>query len=425
MPLIVVSIVIFLLCLAALLSATETAITATSPGLIQKMKSEGSKNAIKLLSLLKRKEKVISTLLIGNSLATTLFTIMSTSLFIEFLGDDLGTLVSSVVISTAIIVFSEVIPKAIAVSKAEKIALKATPVLLIVLRILEPVNICLAYIVKAFCFVFRIDLKQNISAADEVRGVIEHHMYEGNVVKDDRDMLGGILDLRDLVIADIMIHRSNIVAINIDTKPEEIVSLVLSSQHTRIPFWEENHDNIIGILHTKDLINAMYNNNKSNIVSEINIRALLSSPLFIPDNALVTGQLHSFKEGQSHLACVVNEYGDLQGIVTLEDILEEIVGQIYDEHDSSKNKVLQKSETEFVIDGSTPIRDLNREFGWMLSEADATTIAGFIINKLERIPDQGEFFTEKNLKIIIKKKSANRIKTIRVIVQKEIDFDSD
>ena len=293
-----------------------------------------------------------------------------------------------------------------------------------VLRILEPVNIFLAYIVKAFCFVFRIDLKQNISAADEVRGVIEHHMHEGNVVKDDRDMLGGILDLRDLVIADIMIHRSNIVAINIDTKPEEIVNLVLSSHHTRIPFWEENHDNIIGVLHTKDLINAIYNNNKSNVVSEINIRALLSTPLFIPDNALVTGQLHSFKEGQTHLACVVNEYGDLQGIVTLEDILEEIVGQIYDEHDSNKDKIIQKSEKGFIIDGSTPIRDLNREFGWMLSEADATTIAGFIINKLERIPDQGEFFTEKNLKIIIKKKAANRIKTIRVIVTEE-ELDSD
>jgi Mg2+/Co2+ transporter CorB len=416
---IVVSVIILLLFLAAVFSATETAITATSPGIIQKMKSEGDKRATKLLYLLKIKEKVISTLLIGNSFANTLCTIMATSVFIEWLGDDLGTLVSSIVLSVVVIVFSEVIPKAIAVSKAEKIALTATPVLGVFLRILEPVNVFLAYTVKLFCAILRIDLKQRVSAADEVRGVIEHHLQEGNVVKDDRDMLGGILDLRDLVVSDIMVHRSNIVAMNIDTSPEKVVKSVLSCPHTRIPFWEDNHDNIIGILHTKDLINAVYNNK-----NEIKIRSLLSAPIFIPDNALVIGQLHTFKEGQSHLACVVNEYGDLQGIITLEDILEEIVGQIYDEHDSSKDKITKKSDKEFIIDGSTPIRDLNRELGWMLPEEDATTIAGFIINKLERIPNQGESFIEKNLKIIIGKKSDNRIKTIRVLVQENPE-DSD
>lgn len=418
MEFVVVSVIIFLLCLAAVISATETAITAAAPGIIQKMKSEGNKNADKLLKILKIKEKVISTLLIGNSLSNTLCTIMATSLFIEFLGDDLGTLVSSIVMSFLIIVFSEVVPKAIAVSKAEKIAMATTPMLIIFMKILEPINMMLAYIVKIFCKILRIDLKQNVSAADEVRGVIEHHLHEGNVVKDDRDMLGGILDLRDLTVGDIMVHRSNIVAMNIDTPPEQAVKAVLAASHTRIPFWEENHDNIIGILHTKDLVNAIYNN-KNHTIHDIDVRQLLSAPVFIPDNALAIGQLHTFKEGQSHLACVVNEYGDLQGIITLEDILEEIVGQIYDEHDASNDKIIKKSDTEFIIDGSMPIRDLNREFGWMLSEEDATTIAGFVINKLERIPEQGESFIEKNLKIIIRKKLDNRIKTLRVIVLKE------
>jgi Mg2+/Co2+ transporter CorB len=418
MLLIVVSVIILLLFLAAMLSATETAITATSPGIIQKMKSEGNKRAGQLLSLLKIKEKVISTLLIGNSFANTLCTIMATSVFIEWLGDDLGTLVSSIVLSLVVIVFSEVVPKAIAVSKAEKIALAATPVLKVFLKILEPVNIFLAYTVKIFCKILRIDLKQQVSAADEVRGVIEHHLHEGNVVKDDRDMLGGILDLRDLTVGDIMVHRSNIVAMNIDTPSEQAIKAVLAASHTRIPFWEETHDNIIGILHTKDLVNAIHNN-KNHTIQDIEIRQLLSTPVFIPDNALAIAQLHTFKEGQSHLACVVNEYGDLQGIITLEDILEEIVGQIYDEHDASNDKIIKKSDTEFIVDGSMPIRDLNREFGWMLSEEDATTIAGFVINKLERIPEQGEFFVEKNLKIIIRKKLDNRIKTIRVVVLKE------
>lgn len=414
---IVVSVIIFLLGLAAFISATETAITAISPGLLQKLKSEGNGRAEKLLGLLKIKEKVISTLLIGNSLANTLCTIMATSLFIEILGDDIGTFISSMVMSFMIIVFSEVIPKAIAVSKAEKIALKATPILLFVLRILEPINILLAYIVKAFCFVFRINLNHKVSAADEVRGVIEHHLHEGNVFKDDRDMLGSILDLRDMVIADIMVHRSNIVAINIDTKADKIIKMVLASNHSRVLFWEENQDNIIGVLHVKDLLREAYH--KKNIDKELNVRSLLSDPVFIPDNALVTQQLQVFQEGQSHLACVVDEYGDLQGIITLEDILEEIVGQIYDEHDSAKNKVIKKSDKEYIVDGTMSIRDLNRELSWTVPEADATTISGFVINKLGRIPNQGEFLLEKNLKIVVRKKGDNCIKTLQVLVQKE------
>lgn len=419
MLIIVVSIVIFLLVAAALISATETAITATSPGLIQKMKSLGDKRAMLLSDLLKTKEKIISTLLVGNSLANTLCTIIATSIFIEVFGDDLGTIISSVVMSFSIIVFSEVIPKAIAVAKSEKIALMATPTLIILLKILEPVNIVLAYIVKGFCFIFRIDLKSRVSATEEVRGVIEHHMNEGNVFKDDRDMLGGILDLRKMVIADIMVHRSNISAINIDTDHNKIIEIVLSSEHTRMPFWEENRDNIIGILHIKDLLSKLYNENKIN-TEGFNIRSLLSEPVFIPDNALVTKQLESFRDGQSHMACVVDEYGDLQGIITLEDILEEIVGQIYDEHDYTRTKVIKKSDTHYVIDGAMPVRDLNRELNWNIPENDATTIAGFVISKLERIPNQGEHLIHDNLKFTISKKLDNRIKTIKITIPKKI-----
>jgi len=420
---IVVSFIAIILGVAALISATETAITATSPGLIQKLKSEGNKRAELLLGLLKIKEKVISTLLIGNSIANTLCTTIATGVFIETFGDDMGTIISSIVMSFTIIVFSEVIPKAIAVVKSEKIALMATPILLVLLKILEPINIALLYIVKGFCFIFRIDLRQKISATDEVRGVIEHHMNEGNVFKDDRDMLGGILDIRHLLISDIMIHRSNIVAINIDTPANKIIKKILSSNHTRIPFWEDNHDNIIGILHVRDLLNTIYDKKSKNV--EIDIRSLLSDTVFVPDNSLVTQQLQMFREGQTHLACVVDEYGDLQGIITLEDILEEIVGQIYDEHDIGNSKIISKSENEFIIDGSVPVRDLNREFNWQIPESEATTLAGFIITKMERLPNQGEFLVEKNLKMVVKKKSENRIKTIQVLIQKKQEEKSD
>jgi len=418
MIILVVSFVLGLLCIAGFISAAETAITATSPGLIQKLKSEGNKRAELLLGILKIKEKVISTLLIGNSIANTICTTISTGIFIEYFGDDLGTAISAVVMSFMIIVFSEVVPKAIAVVKSEKIALLVTPALLVVLKILEPMNILLLYITKGFCFVFRIDLKQKVSAEDEVRGVIEHHMHEGNVFKDDRDMLGGILDIRNMTICDIMVHRSKIMAIDIDTPTEKVINTVLSSRHSRFPFWQGNSDNIIGILHVRDLMNKIHHSRK-NKANEININDLLSTPVFVPDNSLVVQQLNMFREGQTHLACVVDEYGDLQGIVTMEDILEEIVGQIYDEHDAGNQKITKLSDRSFIIDGSVSVRDLNRELDWQIPETDATTIAGFIISKMARIPNQGEYLISKDLKMIVKKKFDNRIKTIKVIVMSE------
>jgi len=418
MIILVVSFVLGLLCIAGFISAAETAITATSPGLIQKLKSEGNKRAELLLGILKIKEKVISTLLIGNSIANTICTTISTGIFIEYFGDDLGTAISAVVMSFMIIVFSEVVPKAIAVVKSEKIALLATPALLVVLKILEPMNILLLYITKGFCFIFRIDLKQKVSAEDEVRGVIEHHMHEGNVFKDDRDMLGGILNIRNMTICDIMVHRSKIMAIDIDTPTEKVIDTVLSSRHSRFPFWQGNSDNIIGILHVKDLMNKIHHSRK-NKANEINIKDLLSTPVFVPDNSLVVQQLNMFREGQTHLACVVDEYGDLQGIVTMEDILEEIVGQIYDEHDAGNQKITKLSDRSFIIDGSVSVRDLNRELDWQIPETDATTIAGFIISKMARIPNQGEYLISKDLKMIVKKKFDNRIKTIKVIVVSE------
>lgn len=423
MVFLIISLIIGLLAFGALMAAGETSITASAPGKLHKLKSDGNKRATTVLKIIKIKDRVISTLLIGNSLANTLCTTIATSLFIDILGDDIGTVVASIVMSFVIIVFSEVVPKAIAVAKPEKIALFTAPAIVLLLQLFKPLNILLAYVVKIFCFVFRINLKQEVSVEDEVRGVIEHHMHEGNVVKDDRDMLGGILDIRNMVTGDIMIHRSKVFAINIDTPNEKLLKTALASNHTRIPIWEKTPDNIIGILHIKDLVRKIHGA-KINI-KEINVRSLLKAPIFVPDNALLTQQLQLFKEGQSHLACVVDEYGDLQGIITMEDVIEEVFGQIYDEHDYTHNKITKNSENEYVIDGSVSIRDVNRELGWDLPEAEATTIAGFVINEMKKIPNQGEFITIDNLKIVVKKKTRNRIKTLSVFVYPEQDEKSD
>ncbi len=415
MVFLIIFLIVGLLAFGGIMSAGETSITASAPGKLHRLKSDGNKQAITVLRIIKIKDRVISTLLIGNSLSNTLCTTIATSLFIDVLGDDVGTIVASIVMSFVIIVFSEVIPKAIAVAKPEKIALLIAPAILILLKLFKPLNILLSYVVKAFCFLFGINLKQEVSVEDEVRGVIEHHMHEGNVIKDDRDMLGGILDIRNMVIADIMIHRSKIFAINIDTPNEKLLKATLASNHTRIPIWEKTPDNIIGILHIKDLVRKIHGTKIDE--KDINVRSLLKPPIFVADNALVTHQLQLFKEGQSHLACVVDEYGDLQGIITMEDVMEEVFGQIYDEHDYAHNKIVKKSENEYMIDGSVSIRDVNRELNWDLPETEAITIAGFVINEMKRIPNQGEFIIIDNLKIVVKKKTQNKVKSLSVFVQ--------
>lgn len=408
----IIIIVIMMAC-SAFLSATETAIIASSPGKIQKFKAEGVKRANVVLQILRNKEKVIGALLIGNNLVNVISTTIATSIFIGWLGDA-GTVVASAVMACIIITFGEVIPKGIAVSKAEQIALFTAPAVIFFLKILRPINYCFELMIKASCFLFRINLEQNISGAEEVRGVIEHYHQEGNVYKSDRDMLGGILDIRQMTVSEIMTHRSAIVAIDVDLPKEEIVPALLSNPHTRIPLWKDTKDNIIGVLHMRDLLRALYQNN--NDATKINIEQLINQPWFIPDNAFVTHQLHAFRERKSHFACVVDEYGDLQGIITLEDILEEIVGPISDEHDCPIDTIVKKSEVEFTIDGYTTIRDLNRELNWNLPDDDANTIAGLIIHKLERIPNQGESVDMFNLNITIDKKVGNRIDRVKVTI---------
>lgn len=414
MIVIVISIIVCLLALAGLISATETAITATSPGRIQQLISEGNKRAKLLKSILKIKEKVISTLLIGNSIANTLCTTLATSMFIEIFGDDTGTLMSSIIMSFAIIVFSEVVPKAMAVAKPEKLSLFAAPGLILFMKLLTPINKMLNYIVRFAFMLFKIDHNSDMSGTDEVRGVIEHHLNEGNVVKDDRDMLGGILDIRNLLVGDIMIHRSKINSINIDQPNDDIIKFALDCGHTRIPIWRDEPDNIIGILHIKDLL-TLLKDLKWN-ADKLDVSKLLTYPWFVSDNAYVTQQLQAFRNRQSHLACVVDEYGELQGIITLEDILEEIVGQIYDEHDVGKNKIVKISDKEYTVDGTVTVRDLNREFGWNIPDSGASTIAGFLIQEVQHIPGKGESVTIDNLKIIVKTKTSNRIKTVKIHV---------
>jgi Mg2+/Co2+ transporter CorB len=403
--------VIILLAVSAICSASETAVTGSSPGKMHKLKSEGSNRAALVVKLLKNKGKLISSLLVANTLVNILSTSLVTTLFIDLYGEQ-GTALASFLMSIVIIVFCEVLPKAIAVVHPEKIALSIAPVLNSLVLILTPINVLLNLIIKFTAIIFNIGKDQLVSAAEEVRGMIEYQLEEGNVFKSDRDMLGGVLDLGSITVADIMTHRSHMFTINSELPLEEITKQALNTPYTRIPLWKDDKDNIIGVLHLRSLLKALHDNSFN--YSKLKLENFITEPWFIPENVQVNLQLSEFRKRRNHFAIVVDEYGALRGVVTLEDAVEEIVGQIEDEHDIQKDLIEKQDENKYIIEGIAPIRDVNRELDWNLPDEDASTIAGLIMHETGRIPEEGEEFKLFNLKMTIIRRQANRIKTLLV-----------
>jgi Mg2+/Co2+ transporter CorB len=251
-----------------------------------------------------------------------------------------------------------------------------------------------------------------LSAHDELRGAIELHHKEGAVVKKDRDMLGGILDLQDLELSDIMVHRTKMTMIDGTEPVEEIIKQMLKSGHTRIPVWKEKPDNIVGVLHAKDLFAALQK--AGGDAGKIDLEDVLSPAWFVPETRSIAGQLSAFLRRKTHFALVVDEYGEVQGLVTLEDIIEEIVGDIKDEHDAVATGVRQKPDGCYLVDGSVPVRDLNRAFDWQLPEEEATTIAGLVIHEARMIPDTGQAFNFHGFRFEVVKKRKHQLTSLKV-----------
>lgn len=252
-----------------------------------------------------------------------------------------------------------------------------------------------------------------ITAQDELRNTVDVLHREGGVVKSERDMLGGLLDLKELHVSDVMVHRTEIVAINADDPAEKIVKEALESRYSRIPLWRESSDNIVGILHGKDLLLALHA--AGNDVSKIDIAKLAKSPWFVPQTRPVEDQLRAFLRRKTHFALVVDEYGEMMGLVTLEDVMEEIVGDISDEHDAAMDDLRRHPDGSITIDGAVPIRDLNRTLDWKLPDDEATTVAGLVIHEAKMIPEPGQTFTFHGYRFQVLRKNRNRITSVRVM----------
>ncbi len=250
------------------------------------------------------------------------------------------------------------------------------------------------------------------SAHDELRGTVADLHREGQVVKQDRDQVGGLLDLQELEVSDVMVHRTNMRLFNADIAPEELVREMLQSPYTRMPLWRGTLDNIVGVIHAKDLLRAL--NEVEGDYSRVDVLKVASKPWFVPDTTTLQEQLNAFLRRKQHFAIVVDEYGEVEGLVTLEDIIEEIVGEIADEHDIDIQGVKQESDGSVVVDGSVPIRDLNRALDWHLPDDEATTIAGLVIHETQSIPEEKQAFTFHGKRFIVMKRDKNRLARIRI-----------
>jgi Mg2+/Co2+ transporter CorB len=320
------------------------------------------------------------------------------------------------VMTALVVIFSEVLPKTIAINAPDRVSLLVARPMKLTLYLLGPLLTVIEAIVRLLMRALGIKLGANqsiLSPFERLRGAVDLLHHEGGVEKQDRDMLGGLLDLRELQVSDVMVHRTEMVMVNADLPPEELMQEVLASEYTRIPLWREKPENIIGVLHAKDLLRAI--RAAEGDTSRIDASAIALPPWFVPEMRPVSEQLKAFRRRKTHFALVVDEYGEVEGLVTLEDILEEIVGDISDEHDVVVAGVRAQPDGSVVVDGSVPIRDLNRAMDWSLPDEEATTVAGLVIHEARSIPDRGQSFTFHGFRFRVLRRERNRITALRIV----------
>jgi magnesium and cobalt exporter, CNNM family len=406
--------VALLIVLSAFFSGSETALTAASRARMHALAIEGNERARKVNRLLAAPERIIGTVLLGNNLVNILASSLATSLFIGIFGD-VGVAYATIVMTALVVIFAEVLPKTYALAFPDRISLTVAPVMQTLIVLLKPLTVAVAFIVRQVLKLTptRADDEANILAAhEEIRGTIELQTKEGAVARHDADMLGGVLDLRDLQVADIMVHRTKMETINADEQTQKIIDDLLRSQYTRVPIWKDEPENIIGVLHTKDLFSALGRAGWD--VSKLDIMSFAVEPWFVPDTTALKEQLNQFLKRKAQMALVVDEYGEVQGLITLEDILEEIVGQIADEHDTHESAIRPQPDGTVNADGTVAIRDLNRQMNWNLPDEEATTIAGLVIHEAQTIPEPGQVFTFHGYRFEVLRKTRNKITALRV-----------
>ena len=412
-----------LLLISAFFSGSETALTAASRGMLKAQADKGSRGAKAALSVTDDNERMIGALLLGNNIANILSAALTTALLTDLFGSK-GVAIATVMVTVLVLVFAEVLPKTVAIISPVPVAILVAPGVKVLIVLFTPIVTTVRAFVRLILRLFglRADPNRHILALrEEIAGAISLGHSEGAVEKEDRDRLLGALDLADRTVDEIMRHRRETEMIDADLAPEEIVSLMLASSHSRLPVYRGSDENILGVVHAKDLLREVerlghIHATHDQAMAALDVVKVAMKPYFIPDTTTLDEQMREFLKRRTHFALVVDEYGTLQGLITLEDILEEIVGEITDEFDlvDKSNALKRADDGSYLVEGAMTIRDLNRATDWALPDDEANTVAGLVIHEAQMIPAQGQAFSFHGFRFEVVSRRENRLTRIKV-----------
>ncbi|TCP42175.1 HlyC/CorC family transporter [Rhodovulum marinum] len=414
--------IVALLLLSAFFSGSETALTAASRGKLRSRADRGDKGAETALKITEDNERLIGSVLLGNNMVNILAASLATALFTRLFGES-GVALATLVMTLLVLIFAEVLPKTYAITNAETAAARVSPLIRVVVMVFSPVVSAVRALVRQILALFGVKTdpdSQILAVREEIAGALQLGHSEGIVEKEDRDRILGALDLGERTVEEIMLHRSKIEMIDADEAPETILSQCLESAHTRLPLFRGDPENIVGVIHAKDLLRAMDKllrgpDASAEKLKEFRVLDVAMKPYFVPETTTLDDQMREFLRRHTHFALVVDEYGALRGLITLEDILEEIVGEITDEFDVDAEHPLRRTEDGAVlVDGAMTIRDLNRAMDWALPDEEANTIAGLVIHEAQSIPTQGQVFSFHGFRFEVLQRQANRITRLKI-----------
>jgi Mg2+/Co2+ transporter CorB len=409
-----VAAILICLLVSAFFSASETALTVSSRAAMLRLEKQGNRDAGIVNRLLATRERLLGAILFANNLTNIAASTLATGLLLAIFGKT-GVIYATLVMTLLIFVLAEVLPKTAALNAPDRMALAVAKPVESTVRWFGPILMAVEWLVRVILRAVGMpvgNIQSILSPREELRGAVDLMHRAGTVEKLDRDMMGGLLDLRELAISDVMIHRTKMVMLDADVPPHELVDAVLAAGVTRIPLWRDSPDNVIGVLNAKEVWRALHA--VGGDFAKIDIPKLAKPPWFVPDTMPLYEQLKAFRARKTPFALVVDEYGELEGLVTLEDIVEEIVGDISDEHDIAVPGVRALPDGSVNVDGSVPVRDLNRAMDWNIPDHEATTIAGVVIHESRSIPEPGQSFTFHGFRFHVLRKTRNRITALRV-----------
>ncbi len=420
-----IGVILLLLVLSGFFSGSETALTAASRGKLRARADKGDKGAERALAITEDNERLIGSVLLGNNLVNILSAAMATALFTRLFGDS-GVALATLVMTVLVLVFSEVLPKTYAITRPEAAAALVSGPIRLVILVFSPIVSAVRAFTRLVLRLFGVETdphSQILAVREEIAGAISLGHSEGAVEKEDRDRLLGALDLGERTVEEIMLHRRQIEMIDADNDATEVLQQALASPHTRLPVFRDEPENIVGVIHAKDLLRAMFaageaagDAGRAEAFAKFNIMAVAKEPYFVPETTTLDEQMRNFLKRRTHFALVVDEYGSLQGLITLEDILEEIVGEITDEFDTlvAEQELKKLADGSFTVDGAMTIRDLNRATDWSLPDDEANTVAGLVIHEAQMIPNEGQVFSFHGFRFEVLRRVENRIARLKI-----------